>query len=84
MPSANHHKSKNNHIDDIGWKIATVPINIGDIGLAISIYTALSAYAASLTASHEQAGRILSNLSVSDLSSEQEVVAKGEPPQSLT
>ena len=49
-------------------------INLGSIDLATQIDTALLAYVAFLAASHELVGRILSNLSESLMSSEQEAM----------
>ena len=60
----------------LAGRLATLPITVGCIGLATLTDTALPAYSASLTASRELAGRILSNLPESDLSSEQEVVCQ--------
>ena len=63
--------ANNVDLEDRRWKLVTLPINIG---LAISIDTTFPAYAACLTAYYELVGRILSNLSESDLSSMQEDV----------
>ena len=65
--------TNNVDLDDRGLKLVTLPINIG---LAMSIDTTFPVYAAYLTASREMVGRILSNLSESDLSSEQEDVCQ--------
>ena len=60
--------------DDIEWKRALLPIYLSIIGLATSIDTTFPAYAAYLIVSNERTSRIISNISESDLSSEQDVV----------
>ena len=64
----------NFEFDDVWWKLATLPIYLGGIGMTISIDTALSTYAMSFAASPEQTGRIISKPSEYDMSSGQEAV----------
>ena len=61
---------------NVEWKIAMLFITHGGIGLATSIDTALSTYAASLTASLYVADRFPTNVPESNLSSKRESVCQ--------